>query len=182
MRGRSAVVLAFLLIAVLALSGCGKPSIEGEWFYTKSGEVIKIDKEWMTDPSGHQLRYTLAGDTALQVTLNNETADVRYEVDGDTLVLTGSGGIAGTYVRVGSSAYKTAKAAWDKKKAEEKSALNTKAAADKKEQDKSVCATNREHLLRRVQSYVEGTGGETCRRVHGRYEWRRDIEHSGARR
>ena len=154
MRGmRRVVVLLAVLAALLVLVGCSKPSIEGKWFNPKTGDVTTIDKEWITDAQGTPVRYTVTGDTALQITKNGQSMDIKYALDGDALTMT-MPPVTGEFVRVDSSAYKTAKAAWDKQQAEKKAAADTAAAADKKIADKETCQSNQESLRRQVQWYV----------------------------
>lgn len=78
-------LLAMLLLA-LVLVGCGKPSVQGSWV-NPAGEVTTIDEEWFTASDGSQSRYTVTGDTSLQLTRDGETAEVRYTLDGEQLTL-----------------------------------------------------------------------------------------------
>ena len=149
------LVLVLLLVSALALAGCAKKGIEGQWFLSEKGKVITIDKDWMTDAEGTQVRYVATGDTALQVTKGSTTEDVRYEVKGDTLTISG-GHIDGTYYRVGSSAYKDAKAAWDKKQAEEKAKKDAAAAEDKKQEDQQKCESVRRDIYAALGRYWQG--------------------------
>ena len=137
----------------MALVGCSKPSIEGKWFNAKNGQVTTIDKEWITDSQGTPVRYTVTGDTALQITKNGQSTDIKYALDGDALTMT-IPPVTGEFVRVDSSAYKTAKAAWDKQQADKKAAADTQAAADKKVRDEETCQANRTALSHEVGWYT----------------------------
>lgn len=94
---RFGIVIASLLAVSLLMVGCSSPSMEGTWIQSENGSVMTIDAEWFITEDGEQLRYEITGDTALQITDDGEVADVRYELDGDTLSLTVDGDVAVMY-------------------------------------------------------------------------------------
>jgi hypothetical protein len=160
---RRVVVLLIVLVALLALTGCSQPSIVGKWFNPKTGDVTTIDKEWITDAHGTPVKYTVTGDTALQITKNGQTADVKYELKGDALTMT-MPPVTGGFVRVDSSAYVTAKAAWDKQQAATKATSDAQDVADKKKQDAAICADLRSAVSNMIVQYhsdlIQGRTGK----------------------
>lgn len=183
---KSVLVLAALLLVAM-LAGCGKPNIQGEWFSPDSGETVTIDEEWMTTSDG-QVRYTVTGDASLQLTQDGEVLDVRYEIDGDTLTLSGSNAqMAGTLVRVGSSAYDTAKATWDKQQAEDAAKKDAAAAEEKKQEDTIECQKNAQmSLTNSFQDYLRGLldgkfgGGEFAANTLGISDAQREAKYQAA--
>ncbi|MRR30745.1 hypothetical protein EG834_10580 [bacterium] len=145
---------------------------------------MTIDEEWMTTNDG-QMRYTVTGDSSLQLTQDGETLDVRYEIDGDTLTMSGSKA-DGILDRVGSSAYEDAKAEWDKQQAEQKAKQDAAAAEEKKQEDATDCKNAQSSLSTSFNYYLNGLmdgsfgGGEFAANTLGMSNAQREAKYQAA--
>lgn len=128
---RSGALLALLLVGVLMLAGCGKPSIEGEWVGYGNGWQynLVVDNEWIHEKQVNEkvksglydvadYRYTVDGETSLKVESEGKSDNWGYSLSGDTLTITNGSALkpqCDEWYRSGSDADKKAKAVFDER-------------------------------------------------------------------